>query len=144
MYATKYALQSERDCIAQRLDVAETLQELADAVYLENLHAMSLVAPFFLPVVVRRNFLVMREISVVVSWVDPKLIVDLFSGLPQFGWAAPAPTMQLREAPSEYPIKTLRADCDDHNSKLISRCLPSGDDTLDNAAWEKTDRRTEL
>ena len=29
VYSTKYALQSERDCIAQRLDVAETLQELA-------------------------------------------------------------------------------------------------------------------
>ena len=28
VYATKYALQSERDCIAQRLDVAETLQKV--------------------------------------------------------------------------------------------------------------------
>ena len=61
VYATKYALQSERDCIAQRLDVAETLQVLADAVYLENLHALRLVDPFLLPVVARRNFLVMRE-----------------------------------------------------------------------------------
>ena len=33
VYATKYALQSERDCIAQRLDVAETQQVLADAVF---------------------------------------------------------------------------------------------------------------
>ena len=33
VYATNYALQSERDCIAQRLDVAEPLQVLADAVY---------------------------------------------------------------------------------------------------------------
>ena len=45
-YATKYALQSERDCIAQRLDVAEPLQELADAVPLVNRHALSLVDPF--------------------------------------------------------------------------------------------------
>ena len=29
-------VQSERDCIASRLDVAQTLQELADAVYFEN------------------------------------------------------------------------------------------------------------
>ena len=87
VYATKYALQSDRDCIAQRLDVAETLQELTDAVYSENLHALRLVEPFLLPVVAKRNFLVMREVSVVISWVDPKLIVDLFFGLPQLGWA---------------------------------------------------------
>ena len=137
--AAKYALQSERDCIAQRLDVAETLQVLADAVYSENLHALRLVDPFPLPVVARRNFLVMREVSVVISWMDPKLIVDLFFGLPQLGWAMSAPTMQLREAPPEYPIEALKADCGSHNSKLISRCRPSGDDKLDNAAWEKTE-----
>ena len=139
MYATKYALQSERDCIAQRLDVAETLQVFADAVYSENLLTLRLVDPFLLPVVARRNFSVMREVSVVISWMDPKLIVDLFFGLPQLGWATPAPTMQLREAPPEYPIEALEADCGSHNSKLISRCRPSGDDKLDNAAWEKTE-----
>ena len=36
VYATEYALQSERDCIVQRLDVAETLQELADSLFEEN------------------------------------------------------------------------------------------------------------
>ena len=70
---------------------------------------------------------------------DPKLIVDLFFGLLQLGWAMQAPTMQLREAPPEYPIEAFKADCGDHNSKLISRCRPSGDDKLDNAAWEKTE-----
>ena len=139
VYATKYSLQSERDCIAQRFDVAETLQELADAVYSENLRVLRLVDPFFLPVVARRIFLVMREVSVVTSWMDPKLVVDLFFGLPRLGWAMPAPTMQLREAPPEYPIEVLKADCGNHNSKLISRCRPSGDDKLDNAAWEKTE-----
>ena len=139
VYATKYALQSERDCIAQRLDVAETLQVLADAVYSENLQALRLVDPFLLPVVARRNFQVMREVSVVISWMDPKLIVDLFFGLLQLGWAMPAPTMQLREAPPEYPIEALKTDCGSHNSKLISRCRPSGDDKLDNTAWEKTE-----
>ena len=99
VYATEYALQSERDCNAQRLDVAETLQELANAVYTENLHALRLVDPFILPVVARRNLLVMREVSDAISSVDPKLTVDLFFGLPQLGWAMPAPTMQLREAP---------------------------------------------
>ena len=64
------------------MDVAEILQELADAVYLENLHALRLVDRFLLPVVARRNFLVMREVSDVISWVDTKLIVDLFFGLP--------------------------------------------------------------
>ena len=127
VYATRYA------------DVAEALQELADAVYSANLHALRLVDPFLLPVVARRNFLVMREVSVVISWVDPKLIVDLFFGMPQLGWATPAPTMQLREAPPEYPIEALKADCGNHNSKLISRCRPSGDDKLDKAAWEKTE-----
>ena len=80
----------------------------------------------------------MREGSVVISCVDPKLIVDLFFGMPQLGWAAPAPTMQLREAP-EYPMEALKADCGNHNSKLTSRCRPSGDDKLDKAAWEKTE-----
>ena len=51
--ATEYALQSERDCIAQRLDVAETLQELADSFFEENLHALRLVDSFLLPVVAR-------------------------------------------------------------------------------------------
>ena len=105
----------------------------------KNLHVLRLVDPFLFPVVARRNFLVMREVSVVTSWMDPKLIVDLFFGLPQLGWAMPAPTMQLREAPPENPIEALRADCGDHNSKLISRCRPSGNDKLDNAAWEKTE-----
>ena len=100
--------------------------------------ALRLVDPFLLPVA-RRNFLVMREVSVVISWMDPKLIVDLFFGLPQLAWTMPAPTMQLREAPPEYPIEALKADCGNHNSKLISRCRPSGDDKLDNAAWEKTE-----
>ena len=139
VYATKYALQSERDCIAQRFDVAETLQELADAVYSENLRVLRLVDPFLLPVVARRKFLVMRVVSVVTSWMDPKLVVDLFFGLRQLGWAMPAPTMQLRGAPPEYPIEVLKADCGNHNSKLISRCRPSGDDKLDKAAWEKTE-----
>ena len=112
---------------------------LADAENLEDLHALRLVDPFLLPVVARRKFLVLREVSVVISWVDPKLIVDLFFGLPQLGWAMPAPTMQLREAPPEYPIEALKADCGNHNSKLISRCRPSGDDKLDKAAWEKTE-----
>ena len=128
--ATKYALQSEQDCIAQRLDVAETLQELADAVNSENLHALRLVDPFLLPVVARRNFLSMREVSVVISWVDPKLVVDLFFGLPQLGWAMLAPTMQLREVPPEYPIEAIKEDCGNHNSKLISRCRPSVDDKV--------------
>ena len=119
VYATKYALQSERDYIAQRLEVTETLQVLADAVYSEILHALRLVEPFLLPVVARRNFLVMRKVSVVISWKAPKLIVDLFFGLPQLGWAMPAPTMQLREAPPEYPSQSLKAHCGDHNSKLI-------------------------
>ena len=123
VYATKYALQSERARIAQRSDVAETLQVLADAVYLENLHALRLVDPFLLPVVVRRNFLVLREVSVVISWVDPKLIADLFFGLPQLGWAMPAPTVQLREAPPEYPIEALKADCGNHNSKFLGVAL---------------------
>ena len=82
VYATEYALQSEEDCIIQRLDVAETLQVLPDVVYSENLQALRLVDPFLLPVVARRNFLVMHEVSVVISWMDPKLIVDL---LPQLG-----------------------------------------------------------
>ena len=111
---------------------------LADSLFEENLHALRLVDPFLLPVVARRNLLVMREVSVVISWVEPKLIVDLFCGLPQHWWAMPAPTMQLREAPPEYPIEALRTDCGNRNSKLISRCRPSGDDKLDNAAWEKT------
>ena len=81
----------------------------------------------------------MREVSVVNSWVDPKHIVDLFFGMPQLGWTTPAPTMQLREAPPEYPIEAKKADCGNHNSKLISRCRPSGDDKLDRAAWEKTE-----
>ena len=102
VYATQYALQSERDCIAQRLDGAETLQVLADAENLKNLHALRLV-----DLVARRNFLVMREVSVVISCLDPKLIVDLFFGLPQLGWAMPAPTMQCREAPPEYPIEAF-------------------------------------
>ena len=59
VYASKYALQSERDCIAQRLEVAETLQVLADAENSENLHALRLVDHFLLPVVARRNFLAM-------------------------------------------------------------------------------------
>ena len=50
-YATRYALQSERDCIAQRLNIAETPQELSDAVYSEKVHALRLVDPFLLPVV---------------------------------------------------------------------------------------------
>ena len=50
-----------------------------------------------------------------------------------------APTMQLREAPPEYPIEAFKTDCGNHNSKLISRCRPSGDDKLDHAAWEKTE-----
>ena len=74
VYATKYALQSERNCIAQRLDVAETPQELADSLIEENLHALRLVDPFLLPVVARRNLLVMREVSVVISWMDAKLV----------------------------------------------------------------------
>ena len=113
VYATKYALQSERDCIAQRSDVAEPPQELADSLFEEYLHALRLL--------------------------DPQLIVDLFFGLPQLGWAMPAPTMQCREAPPEYPIEALKTDCGNHNSKLISRCRPSGDDKLDVAAWEKTE-----
>ena len=46
VYAARYALQSERDCIAQRLDVAETLQELADSLFEENLHAFAFGGPF--------------------------------------------------------------------------------------------------
>ena len=139
VYATRYALQSERDCIARRLDVAETLQELADSLFEENLHSLRLVDPFLLPVVAKRNLLVMREVSVVISWMDPKLVVDLFFGLPQHGWTMPAPTMQRREAPPEYPIEALETNCEIHNSKLLSRCRPSGDDKLDAAAWEKTE-----
>ena len=120
VYATEYAIQSVRDCIAQRLDVAETLQELADSLFEENLHALRSVDPFLLPVVARRNLLVMREVSVVISWVDPKLIVDLFFGLHQLGWAMPAPTMQLREAPLEYPIETLKTDCGNHLLEMTS------------------------
>ena len=82
----------------------------------------------------------MREVSVVISWVDPKLVVDLFFGLPQLGWAMPAPTMQLREAPPEYPIEALKTDCGNHNSKLLSRCRPFGDDKLDDAAWKNRKR----
>ena len=54
--------------------------------------------PFILPVPAKRNFLVMREISVVISW-----------------------TMRLGEALPQYPIEALLADCDTHNSKLLSR-----------------------
>ena len=96
--------------------------------------------PFLLPVVARQNLLVMREVSVVFSWMDPKVIVDLFFGLPQLGWAMPAPTMQCREAPPEYPIEALKTDCVYHKSKLLSRCRPSGDDKIDAAAWEKRKR----
>ena len=60
-----------------------------------------MVDPFLLPVVARRNFLVMREVSVLISGVDPKLIVDLFFSMPQLGWAT-------REAPPEYPIEALK------------------------------------
>ena len=94
------------------------------------MHFLRLVDPFLLPVVARRNFLVMREVSVGISWMDPKLIVDLFFGLRQLGRAMPAPTMQLREAPPEYPIEALKADYGDHNSKFMSRCRLSGDDKL--------------
>ena len=139
VYATQYALRSEGECIAQRLEVAETLQELANSLFEENLHALRLVDPFLLPVVAKRNLLVMHEISVVIFWMDPKLVVDLFFGLPQLGWTMPAPTMQRREAPPEYPIEALETDCEYHNSKFLSRCRPPGDDKLDVAAWEKTE-----
>ena len=43
-----------------------------------NLHALSLVHSFIPPVAPKRNFLVMREISVVISWMDPRLIVDFW------------------------------------------------------------------
>ena len=60
----------------------------------KTLQALRLVDPLLLPVVARRNFLVTREVSVVISWMDPKLIVDLFFGLHQLGWAMPTPTMR--------------------------------------------------
>ena len=69
----------------------------------------------------QRNFLVMREISVVISWMDPTMVVDSFFGMPQLGCAAPAPTMLLREAPPQYPNEALLAEYDTHNSKL---CCP--------------------
>ena len=47
--------------------------------------------------------------------------------------------LQQCETPPKYPIDALKADCGSHNSKLISRCRPSGYDKLDNAAWEKTE-----
>ena len=77
IFATKYALQAEQNCIAQRLGVVDAPLELADAVCSESLHALSL-DPFILPIAAKRNFLVMREISVVVSWMDPRQVVDLF------------------------------------------------------------------
>ena len=83
-------------------------KKLADSLFEENLHALRLVDPFLLPVVARRNLLVMREVSVVISWMDPKLVVDLFFGLPQVGWTMPAPTIQCREAPPEYPVEALK------------------------------------
>ena len=43
MYATKYVLQAEQNCLAQMPSVLDVRQELADAVYSENLHALSLV-----------------------------------------------------------------------------------------------------
>ena len=81
----------------------------------------------------------MREISVVISWMDPRLVADLFLGMRQLGWAAPAPTSLLREALPQYPVAALTADCDTLNSKLLSRCRPSDDVELDEAAWEKSE-----
>ena len=56
----------------------DAVQELATAVYSENLHALGLVHNSFFQSqhsAAQRNFFVMREISVVVSWMDPRLVV---------------------------------------------------------------------
>ena len=143
-YALEYGIEEGEECNNHRHEVAAAIQQLTHALYSEHLYVLSLVDPHIRSVLAVRNVLAMRDISVAIRWLDPCLCVDLLFGLPQLGWAAPAPTMPMRSAPPQKSIDELEEDLEEHNQRLLFRVRSSGDVILDQKAWEKTQEELDM
>ena len=118
--------------------MAHLIELLTSALDVEQQRVLELVPEFILPVVAKRNILLMREVS------RPCLLVDLFLGMPQFGWAPRAPTMLYRLSPPVISIAELTEDADEHNQMIIKRTRASKDKALDWEAWRKTEEELAL
>ena len=79
-----------------------------------------------------------RELSWICQFPDPRLLIDYIFGMSTVGWADVAPNFVLRETSPEAPLDAAWKDIDTHNAFIISRVTSSGDPALDDASWTKT------
>ena len=84
MHTTKYALQSVQDGVGQRSVVADAPLELADAVFSEDPARLEFGTPSHATCGSKTKLSCdARNYTVVMSWMDPKQVVDLLSGMPR-------------------------------------------------------------
>ena len=69
---------------------------------------------------------------------------DLALGMPQLGWAVPAPTMPVRVSAPVISLSTLSMDLASHNASILKRIVALGDHLLDAQAWLKSMEELEM
>ena len=85
-----------------------------------------------------RHVPLQREIGFITQSPDWGAIPSLVSGLPMVGHAVWVPEMMIRSRPSSIIIDELVQKSKSNNYKMISQAVSTGDDKLDEMAWQKT------
>ena len=136
-YAIK-SLQAHPDIETFRAVSASLVEALSRACEPTNAFLLEQVDKLLLPILQRRNLALVREISWICQFPDPRFLIDYVLGMSTFGWADVAPNFVPRETSPEAPLDAAWKDIEAHNSFIMSRVQSSGDPELDEASWSKT------
>ena len=81
-----------------RMKVMKELEILAVACDSDNKLILKAVHPYIRPIVAKRNFAFMREVTYLCQGFDFNLVIDYVFGLPMLGWARHSPIMLQRQS----------------------------------------------
>lgn len=85
-----------------------------------------------------KNLAFMREVIYITQSCDDECVMWLALGIPMLGMAPPARGLMDRVQPPDATIGEWMADTHSRNLSLLPRLGPSGDETLDTVAYEKS------
>ena len=124
--------------VQYRLCVSDLVSSLSESCSKNNSLVMQYVHPNLVPILAPRNLGLIRELSWVTGFDDPRFLIDYVFGMSTVFWADTAPRFVLRPCEPLYPIDSAWKDIDTHNLFIQSRVQSSGDEKLDEASWAKS------
>jgi hypothetical protein len=134
-YALQHSIPCHQETNKRRLRMSELIEDLCNAVALENEYILSKTHPNVHQVLksggVVKNVAAMREIQFIVQAPDFAAIPSLVTGISMVGHCDAVYGMMERQVDAEYSVEEFVGSYAAQNVDVLKRIKPSGDSVLD-------------